>query len=68
MTFDPLSGQGTAKSLDSAYHAVQAILHEKNYQTVCDQQWNNFLKERHSYYQAETRWHDAPFWSRRRSY
>ncbi|SIO41948.1 Dehydrogenase (flavoprotein) [Singulisphaera sp. GP187] len=65
MTFDPLSGQGSAKALESARLAVQAILHQGDYRTACEQLWLNFLRERRDTYRAELRWRDTPFWSRR---
>jgi flavin-dependent dehydrogenase len=65
MTFDPLSGKGLAKTLDSAHHAAQAILCQEDYQAVCDRMWNEFLDERRESYVTETRWIDTPFWSRR---
>jgi 2-polyprenyl-6-methoxyphenol hydroxylase-like FAD-dependent oxidoreductase len=65
MTFDPLSGQGTAKALDSAHHAVRAIQRQEDYQAHCDQLWSQFLRDRRDYYSAEPRFADAHFWSRR---
>lgn len=65
MTFDPLSGQGTAKALESAYCAVRCVLNGDDYQAACDQLWRAFLDERRSFYWAESRWPDHPFWSRR---
>lgn len=65
MTFDPLSGQGSAKALVSASLAVEAILHRGDYQAACERLWLDFLRERRDSYRAEQRWRDAPFWSRR---
>jgi hypothetical protein len=65
MTFDPLSGQGTAKALESAYRAVRCVLNGDDYQAACDELWNTFLEERSSFYRAESRWPNHGFWSRR---
>lgn len=65
MTFDPLSGQGTAKTLESACQAVRAILHADDYQTRCDQMWNAYLAEYKRIYAMEKRWAALPFWSQR---
>ena len=65
MTFDPLSGQGSAKALESARLAAQTILHQEDYQTACERLWLDFLRDRRDYYRAERRWMNAPFWSRR---
>ncbi|MFO1002325.1 MAG: hypothetical protein U0936_18515 [Planctomycetaceae bacterium] len=65
ITFDPLSGLGSLKAFESAFNAVQAILHQADHQSACHMQWSNFLKERDDYYRAESRWNDSLFWSRR---
>ena len=67
MTFDPLSGQGTAKALESACRAVRCVLHGDDYQAACDQLWNTFLEARSDFYRAESRWPDHQFWSRRQA-
>jgi flavin-dependent dehydrogenase len=65
MTFDPISGQGSAKALESASRAVRAILHEEDYQATCDALWTSYLREHLECYRAERRWSESPFWSRR---
>jgi hypothetical protein len=65
MTFDPLSGQGTAKSLDSSHQAVRYMLEGDDYQAYCDSMWREYLRERRDSYLAEMRWPDRPFWKRR---
>jgi flavin-dependent dehydrogenase len=67
MTFDPLSGQGSAKAFESACRAVQAILHGKDYQAASEQLWLNFLREYREFYRTELRWRNRPFWSRRQT-
>jgi hypothetical protein len=65
MTFDPLSGQGTAKTLDSSYQAVRRILNQDDYEAVCNRMWGRFLQQRAEFYGAERRWANKEFWSRR---
>ena len=65
MTFDPLSGWGSIKALVSAAMAVKCVLHGDDYQTACDNLWDDYLAKYKDYYRAEQRWCDAPFWVRR---
>lgn len=65
MTFDPLSGLGSAKALVSAAAAVQLVINGIDYQATCEELWRNYLVQYRDYYLAERRWSDAPFWSRR---
>lgn len=65
MTFDPLSGWGSAKAFVSAAAAVQMILSGNNYQVACEELWNSYLRQYRDYYLAERRWPDSLFWSRR---
>ncbi len=65
ITFDPLSGLGSLKALESALNAVQSILYQADYAVACDIQWGNFLVERDDYYRAERRWSNSLFWSGR---
>ena len=65
MTFDPLSGWGSAKAIVSAALAVQMVLNKSNYQSACEELWKSYLMKYRDYYLAERRWSDAPFWSRR---
>ena len=64
MTFDPLSGWGSAKAIVSAAAAVQTVLHGSDYQATCEELWTHYLVQYRDYYLAEQRWFDAPFWSR----
>ena len=66
MTFDPLSGLGSLKALESASNAVQSILYQADYPAVCEMLWGNFRLEYDDYYRAELQWSDSPFWRRRR--
>ena len=65
MTFDPLSGWGSAKAMVSAAEAVQMVLNGSDYQAACEELWNSYLRLYRDYYLAERRWSDHPFWSRR---
>lgn len=65
MTFDPLSGWGSAKAIVSAAAAVQLVFHGGDYQAVCEKLWENYLVQYRDYYLAERRWPESPFWSRR---
>ncbi len=65
MTFDPLSGWGSAKAMVSAATAVQMVRNGSDYQAACDELWKHYLMQYRDYYLAERRWSDAPFWSRR---
>lgn len=65
MTFDPLSGWGSAKAMVSAASAVRAILGGTDFQGACEELWNDYLVKYRDFYLAERRWADSPFWSRR---
>ena len=72
MTWDPLSGQGICKALESGMHAARAIdraLDEDNhglddYAQWTQAQFGDYLHTRAKYYRAKQRWPDAPFWRR----
>jgi len=75
MTFDPLSGQGISKALQSGMHAAQAI-HARfsgsdsawdDYEDEILDKSKNYMLRRNEYYRRENRWPLSPFWSRRQS-
>ena len=59
MTFDPLSGWGSAKALVSAAAAVQTVLYGHDYQAVCEELWRAYLMQYRDYDLAEQRWFDT---------
>ncbi|MEM8639567.1 MAG: FAD-dependent oxidoreductase [Cyanobacteria bacterium P01_G01_bin.54] len=65
MTFDPLSGWGSAKAMVSAAAAIATILEGSDYPAACEELWQVYLRQYRDYYLAEQRWPNAPFWSRR---
>jgi flavin-dependent dehydrogenase len=73
MTWDPLSGQGICKALESGMHAAGAIdraLDGTSHSLDDYAQWTHdqfgvYMQSRAKYYRAEQRWPDAPFWRRR---
>ena len=73
MTWDPLSGQGICKALESgirAAHAIDRALDGETRSLEDYAQWTHdrfgaYLQSRAKYYRAEQRWPDAPFWRRR---
>ena len=73
MTWDPLSGQGICKALESGIHAADAIdraLDGASHNLDDYAQWSHdrfgvYMQSRAKYYRAEQRWPDAPFWRRR---
>lgn len=72
-TFDPLSSLGIFKALRHGLivsYAVDDFLQgkssgEKKYQQFMSAEYQHYLKSRHDYYQAETRFNASPFWQRR---
>jgi flavin-dependent dehydrogenase len=74
MAFDPLSGQGISKALDSGVKAADAI-HAyfsgrksssfDGYAGAIKKGFDNYLVMRSNYYQREMRWPESPFWQRR---
>jgi flavin-dependent dehydrogenase len=75
MAFDPLSGQGISKALDSGVKAANAI-HAyfsgrkssfDGYADAIKKGFDNYLAMRNHFYQSEMRWLDSPFWQRRHS-
>ncbi len=71
--WDPLSGQGICKALESgidAAHAIDRALRGnddavRDYARAVHAQFDGYLESRARYYAAEQRWRDFPFWSRR---
>jgi 2-polyprenyl-6-methoxyphenol hydroxylase-like FAD-dependent oxidoreductase len=65
LAFDPVSGQGTTKALESASLAVRFIVDQCDYSAHCDRIWQAYLIERRDNYRSETRWKELTFWCRR---
>lgn len=73
MAFDPISGQGVYRALESgmrAAEAVQASFAGKSgevasYAGKVDETFNQFLILRRKYYSQEGRWTNSGFWRRR---
>ena len=72
VSFDPLSSQGMFNAMASAMQLRDLILVHgfgnavsEVYQQQIDQIWNHYLGHRNSFYGAEQRWVDSPFWKRR---
>ena len=75
MAFDPLSGQGVYKALQSALRAAEAIDQHlagntsalPNYSVAVDQDFDRYLSTRRMFYSREQRWPRSTFWKRRAS-
>ncbi|MGH9930046.1 MAG: hypothetical protein ACREA9_12600, partial [Pyrinomonadaceae bacterium] len=75
MAFDPLSGQGVYKALQSALRAAEAIDQHltgntsalPDYSTAVDQDFARYLSTRRLFYSREQRWPGSTFWKRRAS-
>ena len=73
MSFDPLSSQGIYTALYGGVKAAQALLDWrggdraalKHYDAALLDVYEQYLRHRNQYYQAESRWHAHPFWVRR---
>jgi flavin-dependent dehydrogenase len=73
LAYDPCSGQGITKALESALAAAQAIeahhagdshaMHR--YGEAVTEALRNFIDSRRLHYRREARWQDAVFWQRR---
>jgi flavin-dependent dehydrogenase len=64
MSFDPLSSQGIVAALHAGTRAAQAILNDTlaEYEATLDAIYTRYLTNRDTYYAAEQRWPDSPFW------
>ncbi len=73
MAFDPLSGQGVHKALQSALKAADAIDQRlsgsiealPDYEAAMTRDFDEYRRTRNSIYGKERRWPEAPFWQRR---
>ncbi len=72
-TFDPITGQGISKAMQSGIFASYAILdywrHKPEglakYEAILKQSYEEYLQLRRTYYSLEERWRDQPFWQKR---
>ena len=75
MAFDPISGQGIYRALESSMHAAsaaQAMLagserESASYAAALTEAFNTFLDLRRKFYSQETRWPTSAFWQRRQT-
>lgn len=75
-TWDPLSGQGICKAIESGINAAEAIEHALcgcaqalgEYAAWHRAGFREYLQTRTHYYRAEQRWPDSPFWRRRHAF
>lgn len=73
LSYDPCSGQGIAKALQSALDAAAAVAADlagdcgavEAFAAATAQQFRKFVDSRSANYRREQRWPDAPFWQRR---
>jgi flavin-dependent dehydrogenase len=73
MAWDPLSGQGITKALESGVHAADAVLEAEgrdrsalaSYADWITTQFERYRSECANLYRVETRWSSSPFWQRR---
>jgi flavin-dependent dehydrogenase len=73
MTWDPLSGQGVCKALESGMRGANAVACAldgddtgiEEYALWTDTRFREYLASRSKYYCAEQRWPDSVFWRRR---
>jgi flavin-dependent dehydrogenase len=71
-SWDPLSGQGITKALNSAMAAVEVLGPDGSFGSAPDHyadrvaaDYRDYLRVRSAYYGRETRWARSPFWRRR---
>jgi flavin-dependent dehydrogenase len=73
-TFDPLSSQGIAKALRSgifaSYATADLLVRDDpaalaRYDRFTQREYDGYVGARSTYYAAERRWPDRPFWQRR---
>jgi len=75
IAFDPLSGQGVYKAIQSAINAATAINKHfagdsgalPDYATSQEGDFARYLETHRKVYSREKRWANSPFWSRRQS-
>jgi flavin-dependent dehydrogenase len=73
-SYDPLSGRGIFKALSQGKAAAQAIDARLRgnraamdlYAAKVQREFEQYARQRRSYYSLEQRWRDQPFWQRRR--
>lgn len=80
ISFDPLSSQGMFNAMANAMQLKKlliesAIVHahttqkeeafQKNYTQQITSIWDQYLYHKNTFYSAETRWKESPFWKRR---
>ncbi|KVD74523.1 hypothetical protein WS62_04985 [Burkholderia sp. ABCPW 14] len=72
--YDPLSGQGIAKALQSGIFAAYAIADSllrgdarglSRYRLMLQRDFGSYRQSLHEYYATERRWPNEPFWQRR---
>jgi flavin-dependent dehydrogenase len=74
-SYDPLSGRGIVKALRHGQAAAQAIdarlrgdpTDMDHYAAQVQREFEEYARQRRSYYSLEQRWTDQPFWQRRKS-
>ena len=72
-SYDPLSGRGIFKALSQGKAAAQAIdarlrgdrATMDQYAAKIEREFEQYARQRRSYYSLEQRWRDQPFWQRR---
>jgi flavin-dependent dehydrogenase len=67
--FDPISAQGIYKALVTGIEAAGAIATGSlgTYAASVGSRWEDYLRNRAYFYEAEGRWAGAPFWTARRT-
>src|SRR5207247_1983896 len=73
MAFDPLSGQGVYKALESALRSAKLIREYwtgnksalRDYAAAVEKDFNDYLLMRGNSYAMEQRWPESVFWQRR---
>jgi flavin-dependent dehydrogenase len=73
LCYDPCSGQGLTKALQSALDAAEAIAAHRAgdsgavevFAGLTAQEFQKFVGVRHATYRRERRWADSPYWQRR---
>jgi len=75
-SYDPLSGQGIAKAINSALQAAEIIAADlledratlDDFANTADREYEGYLATRSLHYGREQRWPQAVFWQRRRDH